>query len=869
MVDVKSKVRLTWHGKWIWAKDALKPRKEQIHRRSGHERKVQAGEKNVFCYFRHVFSMRSAVEQAIIHITADSRYKLFVNGRYVGRGINRCESYYWYYNAHDLTDYLQEGKNVIAIHGRFYGQDFAYYTRPGGRGRHTHNSGKGGVLFDVKMKNYDGTVTWIGSGNDTRVMINSGERSDMPLKNDALGFLEEFDSRKVPRDWNEIECDDSTWNEPIILDYPVKTLLRDENQRLHEEQCLPSEILKIGENDDVNHDMDEEEKEEHIDFCVQHMLEGPIGVLEHFTVNNANGFLAGKGPLEIVPMDGASGKVLSILLKFPHEMVGYPRIEVESPENVIIDVLPSEKMSNDLPLIDWMSNKRGSRVILRGGHQFFEQWDWEGYLYMLVKIRELHGTIRFHQLSTNRTCMKISRRGTFSCNEPELVELWEACARTLLCCAVDAYLDCPSREQRAYIGDAYPEALIANACFGEPRLTRKLIYDTAYGQRQDGITYSFHPGDAVPQTHIIPDYCLYWMQLTRDYYMYYGDEKVLEDMYPHFLLAIEWFWKYRDERSGLLSNLPYWTFIDWSFPHDKPGTWAILNAQFMDALSFVASIAEKLGDIRVGERLRKVAASMKKAIDGLFWDEGEGCYRDFHLDGKLHQVSYMTNAYMVLMEVTTDQTKIEKIIARVFEYPGAEKDVKQQIDDYYLKRMSHHSFGDNLKDFVMVAQPFFQHHVNKFFDKVGRHDLLLKFIRKWLPMLRLGKTGTIWETWSIHGSECHAWAATPAFDLSTYWLGVRPAAPGFERIEISPTFHHLESVDGMFPTCRGDVKVSWKKMNKEVIINISLPSSIPDGMFIVPALDGVHPTGIKTRAVKIEPRVFKLHPGENEFEIYY
>ena len=66
-------------------------------------------------------------------------------------------------------------------------------------------------------------------------------------------------------------------------------------------------------------------------------------------------------------------------------------------------------------------------------------------------------------------------------------------------------------------------------------VTKKLIYDCAFGQRKDGITYSFHPGDYEIQTHIIPDYCLYWIQLTADYYRYYGDEQALADLYPHFL----------------------------------------------------------------------------------------------------------------------------------------------------------------------------------------------------------------------------------------------------------------------------------------------------------------------------------------------
>ena len=868
MVDVSDLARLHWHGKWIWTQKGKKRKNTFIHKRSERSDKIYEEEKNVFCLLRHSFEVKNDLEKAEIFITADSRYKLFVNGKYVGRGINRCEAYYWYFNTYDITGLLKGGKNVVAIHARYYGQDFAYYTRPGGTGTRPDNEGKGGVLFDIKLNFKDGTKRWEFSGKETKIIVNEGERSDMPLKNDALGYIEEFDSRQVPANWNEIDFDDKEWDSPKLLDYPIKTLLADENHPLHEELEYPSEFIVIGENDDVNYDMDEEEKEEHLDFTIQHILEGPIEELEHFEITGKEKLLTGDGTCEIIPDEGAEQKVLSIFLKFPYEMVGYPQIIAEASEGTIIDIIPTEKHDGNLPRMD-LSSKRGSRVVLRGGRQFFEQWDWEGYLYMLVKIRNITGPVKLHQVATNRTHMQIRGEGKFRCNDKDLNALWEACGLTVLCCAVDGYLDCPSREQRAYLGDAYPEALIANACFGEPRLTKKLIYDTAFGQRKDGITYSFHPGDAVLQNHIIPDYCFYWMQITKDYHLYYGDEQVLDDIYPHFLLALEWFWKYIDNETGLLKDLPYWTFIDWSFDHDKPGSWAILNTQFMDVLLFVASIAERRGDHAIAEKFNRKANFLRKKIDELFWDEKEGCYRDYYHEGILHQLSYMTNAYLVLYDITKDPAKIDSIVQRIFEFPGSEENIKMQIDDFYMKRMSHHAFGKELREKVMVAQPFFQHQVNKFFAKIGRFDLLLKYLYKWVPMLSLGETGTIWETWSIAGSECHAWAATPAYDLSTYWLGVKPASPGFETVEIAPTFHGLDAVEGIFPTCNGNIEVDWKKEESRVKINIKLPEKIEKGVFIIPRLDEKDISHISTGNQKINEMSYNLNAGMNSFTLDY
>jgi hypothetical protein len=869
MVDISDQARVRWHGRWIWASYPT-PRHVSFMDRHSEPAPFNRAECNVFLLFRHHIYVKSPLKQARINITVDSRYKLFINGKYIGRGINRCESVYWYYNVHDITPYLQVGDNVVAVHARYYGMDFAFYTQPTLFGSSKSNSGKGGLLFDVQLTYADGHEEWIGTDTTTKVTRNQGERSDMPLKGGCLGYLEECDLRKVPRDWNELEFDDAAWENAEIYDYPIKNLLLDENAPLHEEFHRPAILLKLGETDDYTADILEESPEDRPDFNVQSLTEHPVDPITNFDIIGHENLLSGKGVCEIRPKGDSENRAVLLFFQFAKEMVGYAQIRVEGPAGAIVDVIPSEKRSGDMPGLEVMGSKRGFRITLREGPQFFELWDWEGYLYMLVKVRNLTAPVKIHSLGTNVTHMRLRGQGKFHCDQEKLNRLWEACAHTVKCCAIDGYLDCPSREQRSYLGDAYPEALIANACFGEPRLTKKLVYDSCFGQLPDGIMFSFHPGDARREAHIIPDYTLYLIQITKDYYQYYGDEKVLDDTFPHFVRAMEWFWKYIDPATGLLLDIPYWCFIDWSFGHEKKGYWAIINAQFMNVLEYLAKQADRYLKIPLGEKYRTQAALIKSQLNALLWDDKEGCYRDYLFDGQLHGFSWMTNAYLILMDVA-DAAKIPRIMQRIFEYPGIDADIIKQIDDYYLKRLSHHAFGDTLSGKVVVAQPFFMHQVNKCFAKIGRFDLLMKYLHKWEPMLELGQTGTIWETWSIAASECHAWAATPAYDLSTYWLGVKPLTPGFATVQIAPTFHELQFADGIFPTDRGDITVKWTKSDRHVELTIQIPPKIDGGICLIPPLDGKAVKKVETSQsiVSGSPNGYQLQPGVNHFQIYY
>jgi hypothetical protein len=49
----------------------------------------------------------------LLHFSADTRYKLYVNGQHVAVGPTRSSPLIWYYDTLDITPYLKEGRNEI------------------------------------------------------------------------------------------------------------------------------------------------------------------------------------------------------------------------------------------------------------------------------------------------------------------------------------------------------------------------------------------------------------------------------------------------------------------------------------------------------------------------------------------------------------------------------------------------------------------------------------------------------------------------------------------------------------------------------------------------------------------------------------
>ncbi|MCQ2433374.1 MAG: alpha-L-rhamnosidase N-terminal domain-containing protein, partial [Clostridia bacterium] len=71
--------------------------------------------------FRRSFVLAKAPGKALISITADDYYKLYINGVFVTQGPAAGYPQHYYYNTVDVTEYLHEGENLIAVHTYYQG----------------------------------------------------------------------------------------------------------------------------------------------------------------------------------------------------------------------------------------------------------------------------------------------------------------------------------------------------------------------------------------------------------------------------------------------------------------------------------------------------------------------------------------------------------------------------------------------------------------------------------------------------------------------------------------------------------------------------------------------------------------------------
>ena len=95
----------------------------------------------------------------------------------------------------------------------------------------------------------------------------------------------------------------------------------------------------------------------------------------------------------------------------------------------------------------------------------------------------------------------------------------------------------------------------------------------------------------------------------------------------------------------------------------------------------------------------------------------------------------------------------------------------------------------------------------------------------WREMVKNGCTTSV-ESDTNPRSECHAWGALALYELPSVVLGVRPAAPGYEKIRVAPVPGTLTCASGTVYTPVGEIGVFWKKREAGLELEITCAEDV-------------------------------------------
>jgi alpha-L-rhamnosidase len=740
-------------------------------------------------HFKKSFDVAAVPAHFVVHVSADNRFVLYVNGQRVGDGPARGDLAHWRYETFDLAPMLKAGTNTLAANVWSFGT-FAPVAQMGER-----------TAFMVQ-----GDTEAEAAANTNKSWMVEEERGQVMLPRKNNGIYVYYASgpgetlKGADYDWGWMSADStgagwvvaaSAMREYTYLNPNAGGAASFGTQADVPWALIPDALPHMAYTaEDAGHDV------------------------------RATGIAQSNFPKEAVTVP-AHAKV-HLLLDRAELTTAYPRLKFSGGKGAHITMVYAEALydkkfhkGNRNDVGDRTAQGITDEVYADGGEgRVFEPLWWRTWRYVDLEVETQDAPLRLDGLEAYYTAYPFEVKARFVSSDKELDKIWQIGWHTAQLDAHETYMDTPYYEQLQYSGDTRLQEMITYTMTGTDLLPRQAIRALDDSRIPEGITASRYPSELA---QYIPTFSLLWIGMLHDNYMYRPDTKFVKEIMPGTRTVLSWYADHQDE-DGVLRKLPWWSFVDWietetkrDFPaYDKHNEICLTTMEYIGALEEAIDLEKAVG---APEYVPVYTARLERAKKGVVaqcWDGSKGLFAD---NNDKDMYSEHTNMLAVLYDVAPKkdlQAIMQKVVARRIDGSDGTKPVGAVP--------------------LIGASFYFRYYLARALDHAGMADLYTKTLGDWRGFLKMGFT-----TWPEQPgdtrSDSHAWTAHPTSDLLTLVAGIGPGSPGFKTVRIAPHLGDLTSLDAAMPHDKGLIEVKYSVSGGVTHADVELPDGL-SGEFI-------------------------------------
>lgn len=723
-------------------------------------------------HFRRSFDLPEKPGEFIVHISADNRYRFFVNGQPVCFGPARGDLAHWFYETVDIAPWLQSGRNTLAVVvWNFGGQ-------------------KPWAQFSLRtafiLQGNTPAEALVNTGTSWKVTHNlayspaSAGKVETQGQFVVVGPCDRVDGSLYPWGWENADFDDKEWKNASRLDNGHPRGIGTDINWVLTPRRIP--MMETGMSR----------------FKAVRRCTGPFP---------PEGFIPGKEKWRI-----PAGQKITVLLDQGTLTTGYPELTVSGGKSATIRMTYAESLFDKQGQKGNRNETEGKEIrgysdyfLPDGGHsRLFRPLWFRTWRYLQMDIETKDDPLILENFSSEFTAYPLEEKAVFKTGHALHDSIWKVGWRTARLCANETYYDCPYYEQLQYVGDTRIQALISLYVSGDDRLMRNALMQFNESRIYEGLTYSRYPTDN-PQ--FIPPFSLFWVAMVHDYWMHRDDPAFVKQFLPGIRGVLDWFAARIDPATGLLGKVEYWNFTDWAtaWPWNNEariggvpkggmeGHSSIHSLQLAYAAERAAALFSAFGHKREALEYRNMAANITGKVYQQCWDEARGYLADTPAKEEF-------SMHAQILAVLTGAIPSGK------------------VKDFTLRFMN----DENLIQPTM----YFRFYLTQALHKAGLADKYLETLGLWEDMLHKGLT-TFAENPDPARSDCHAWSSSPNYDFLATVAGIRPASPGFRTVQMQPALGKLRFIEGRMPHPAGMITFQLNRINDIVLEgSVTLPVGV-------------------------------------------
>jgi hypothetical protein len=763
---------------------------------------------------RKTFTLPDAPDEAILSITAGSRYQLFVNGKYHCSGPARSAAHHQSFDVLDIADVLREGKNVLAVRVHFQRGDVSYY-----------GLSRAGLLAQLDYR-LSSQVSTLHTDASWRVSADECWLNTSPkMARFHLEVCDRMDLRRKIGGWQNVDFDDRQWS-------PARVLGREEGWPLPQANDRPGHLIPpwtslvardipylkegISTTRRLVHVRSVPTPPDTADFGGNEWAEAPVIPRIPLPEKDATERHAGRdGPTAV----GANepGKCRVLVYDLGEVQNGRPFVDIAGPAGTVVDIMCAPYLLDESVVSPIVVSTYVDRIVLSGKREQWKAFYMKPARWLAVVFRHLPGDARLYGAGLVRSEYPFEQKGFLETPDfPELQTLWQAAAKTVQVCTTDAYTD-NYRERRQYAQTAYYACLGNYPVFGDSALQRRYLQQIAEEQLPNGIMPAYAPRHGDDFMVILDSNCL-WIRGLHQYLLWSGDQATTRELLPAARKLLGLLHSYTNQ-DGLIDSpaYPYW--LDHAL-NDRRGANFCLNGHYLGALEDFSQVLDWLDEPGAGVYQQR-AALARQTLREKLWDPERQLFADALIDGeRSDQFSEHANAVAMALRIAAPE-QMEAVAAQ-------------------LSRNEPHDFIHRESGIVMVT-PAMSHFFHAGLCEAGYVDESWDLLRaRFGHMLTPGTSGTLWEEWWLDAtgrngrftprpsgrSDAQTESAFFPGLFTRYILGIEPTQPGLREFVLRfYDSNHLFRRRGAIPTPSGLLEVGWDISSAEIRIKLRTPPS--------------------------------------------
>jgi len=634
----------------------------------------------------------------------------------------------------------------------------------GGQGRAT---GSRGFILKMVTEYADGSKTITDTDNTWKQKQAEYWTAGQPARNgEGNGFVDRIDSRQIIAGWNTAAFKDSDWDAAVEIGAPPVApwvnALRPDLTRVVEKRIKPASVKSLG---------------------------------------------GGKYIIDL-------GKIYA----------GMPSINFTGGQaGDVVNIRGSYLLTND-----GQASTKGNQstnlnyyFTLNGKQALFQPMVYLAYRY--IQVENSPNVLTADNVSFITRHFELDgSKAQFSSSDSMLNQVWNLMIHSLVQGAQEGFVDTPTREKGAFLGDGGYQGPPNMSAMGERAMNHRVLLEFLDSQDQywpDGRLNAVYPN--VDGKRDIPDYTQEYLIWIWDYYLQTGNLEFLKTNYAKLKKVADYVHPYVNPTTGLVHNLAgggggyKYGIIDWP-QHMRYGyDMETESRTVVDALAYIdfdiiSKVAAVLGNTADKDTYATYASGIKQAMNTKLLN-ADGVYIDgLKADGtQSTHVSQQANMYAYATGIVPEAQK-----ASVYNAVKERKMASGMVTLRYLpEAIGQAKDGGHLVDL----------YTNTSWDG-------------WAKTVAKGGTMT-WEAWdadTANESLSHPWGAIGVLAMQQYMLGVKVIKPQSELIEVKPLDFkdRLKFAKGVFPGDRGDVSVDWKRDNQHYLLTLKIPDNVTAQVFV-------------------------------------